>query len=432
MLCERERASEQTKLMEWYRSRVTVVYTQNRRFWADPDEADPVAVSPRVRSSSVPHTPQPNPLRDAPPIAALDVTSPKAKGAVFEYSGFPLIEEQVSLFEGDATVASSSATPRSPHALSQTHTATARNARIHSSLTRDGHPVAYLSLEKIGMASQSPLVSGSSRLGMTSRHLVVCVHGFGGNSFDLRQLSNYISLQQPRVLFMHSSSNEKKTNDSIQDMGERLAKEIIGFVRAEPTSIQQVSIIAHSLGGVVARAAISNPLLASLAPKFHTFVSISCPHLGYMYNHNSYSSKGLWLVLKMFRNARSLQQLALQDHRNFTETILYKLSEQRGLGLFNHVILLSSTEDGFVPYHSARMEIFPAAMKDPVHGPVYTAMANNIFSQMNNTHLVRLDVNFNHSAQGFNKAFGRAAHILFLDNARFCHMFASLYHDYFS
>jgi hypothetical protein len=49
-----------------------------------------------------------------------------------------------------------------------------------------------------------------------------------------------------------------------------------------------------------------------------------------------------------------------------------------GLGYFQNVILLSSQEDGFVPFHSARIELSQTALEDRKMGPACAAMANNI------------------------------------------------------
>jgi hypothetical protein len=46
--------------------------------------------------------------------------------------------------------------------------------------------------------------------------------------------------------------------------------------------------------------------------------------------------------------------------------------------LFNNVILLSTREDGFVPFHSARVELAPETATDKKLGKVYTEMVQNI------------------------------------------------------
>lgn len=80
-------------------------------------------------------------------------------------------------------------------------------------------------------------------------------------------------------------------------------------------------------------------------------------------------------------------------------------------------------QDGYVPYHSARIELCPAASSDNSRkGQVFTEMLNNCLDQMraptSETRIfIRCDVNFDQSAQGrnLNTMIGRAAHIEFLE-----------------
>ena len=54
-------------------------------------------------------------------------------------------------------------------------------------------------------------------------HLFVLIHGFQGNSFDMRLLKNNLSLVHPEALFLCSCSNEQSTEGDISGMGVRLA-----------------------------------------------------------------------------------------------------------------------------------------------------------------------------------------------------------------
>ena len=54
-------------------------------------------------------------------------------------------------------------------------------------------------------------------------HLFVLIHGFQGNSFDVRLLRNNLSLVHPEALFLCSCSNEDSTEGDISEMGVRLA-----------------------------------------------------------------------------------------------------------------------------------------------------------------------------------------------------------------
>ena len=64
------------------------------------------------------------------------------------------------------------------------------------------------------------------------------------------------------------------------------------------------------MGGIIIRAALVH--LSDLKDKMHLYMSLSSPHLGYMYNANKIIEAGLW-ILKRVRNSLSLQQLSMSD-----------------------------------------------------------------------------------------------------------------------
>ena len=73
----------------------------------------------------------------------------------------------------------------------------------------------------------------------------------------------------------------------------------------------------------------------------YTFMSLSSPHLGFMYNSNKIIDAGIW-ILKRWKKSISLQQLTMTDYKNIEQTFLYKLSLAKGLGWFKNVCLVSS------------------------------------------------------------------------------------------
>lgn len=81
-----------------------------------------------------------------------------------------------------------------------------------------------------------------------------------------------------------STSNENKTDGDIMEMGQRLATEVKLYVHNQCADVKlnKVSFIGHSLGGLIIRAAL--PYLAEFSDKFFTYISLSSPHLGYIYN----------------------------------------------------------------------------------------------------------------------------------------------------
>ena len=56
------------------------------------------------------------------------------------------------------------------------------------------------------------------------------VHGFQGNSYDMKLLKNHLNLLHPEAMFLCSSINEENTEGNIGEMGERLANEVITYI----------------------------------------------------------------------------------------------------------------------------------------------------------------------------------------------------------
>ena len=62
---------------------------------------------------------------------------------------------------------------------------------------------------------------------------------------------------------------------------------------------------------------------------------------------------------------------------------MYKLSENSNLHLFKSVLLAGSSQDKYVPIHSARVELCKSAVKDnSVVGEAYKEMVNNILGKV--------------------------------------------------
>jgi alpha-beta hydrolase superfamily lysophospholipase len=140
-------------------------------------------------------------------------------------------------------------------------------------------------------------------------------------------------------------------------MGKKLAEEIryyIGFSFANLDNLKKITFLAHSLGGLITRAAL--PLLDKYKDKMWSFISLSSPHFGYMYSDSNLISAGLW-VLKKWYGAKSLEQLSLSDNKNIKQCFLYRLAMTQGMEWFKNVMLISSYQDFYSPYESSRMEL---------------------------------------------------------------------------
>ncbi|XDV33895.1 hypothetical protein PO909_004141, partial [Leuciscus waleckii] len=200
-------------------------------------------------------------------------------------------------------------------------------------------------------------------------HLVVCVHGLDGNSADLRLVKTFIELGLPgsRLDFLMSERNQVDTFADFDTMTDRLMDEIIQHIQLYNLTINRISFIGHSLGNVIIRSVLTRPRFRCYLCKLHTFLSLSGPHLGTLYNNSTLVSTGLWLMQKL-KKSGSLLQLTFRDHTDPRQTFLYRLSKKPGLQFFKNVVLVASPQDRYVPFHSARIEMCRTALKDRTTG----------------------------------------------------------------
>lgn len=172
----------------------------------------------------------------------------------------------------------------------------------------------------------------------------------------MKMIKNNIALCFPEVMFLMSSANEDHTEGDINEMGVRLAQEINTHINqyCPGSSLGKISIIAHSLGGLISRAAL--PYLEEHRSKMYNFITLSSPHLGYMYNQSTIIDAGMWF-LKTWKKSLCLQQLRMTDETtgDLEKSFLFKLSQEKGLEWFKNIIFVSSYQDMYAPFDSARI-----------------------------------------------------------------------------
>ncbi|XP_072589965.1 protein FAM135B [Vulpes vulpes] len=257
-------------------------------------------------------------------------------------------------------------------------------------------------------------------------HLVVCVHGLDGNSADLRLVKTFIELGLPggKLDFLMSEKNQMDTFADFDTMTDRLLDEIIQHIQLYNLSISRISFIGHSLGNIIIRSVLTRPRFRYYLNKLHTFLSLSGPHLGTLYNNSTLVSTGLWLMQKL-KKSGSLLQLTFRDNADLRKCFLYQLSQKTGLQYFKNVVLVASPQDRYVPFHSARIEMCKTALKDRHTGPVYAEMINNLLRPLveaKDCTLIRHNV-FHALPNTANALIGRAAHIAVLDSELFLEKF---------
>ncbi|MBA0845384.1 hypothetical protein Goarm_023219, partial [Gossypium armourianum] len=235
-----------------------------------------------------------------------------------------------------------------------------------------------------------------------------------GHHLDLRLVRNQWLLIDSKIHFLMSEANEEKTSGDFRDMGLRLAHEVIAYVKKKMDKASRsgdlrnikLSFVGHSIGNIIIRAALAESTMEPYLRFLHTYVSLSGPHLGYLYSSNSLFKSGLWL-LKKLKGTQCIHQLTFTDDPDIRNTFFYKLCK-----------------DGYVPYHSARIESCRAASTDySKKGKAFLEMLNYCIDQIRaptceNRVFIRCDVNFDTSTYGknLNTLIGRAAHIEFLES----------------
>ncbi|CAE5962559.1 unnamed protein product [Arabidopsis arenosa] len=271
-----------------------------------------------------------------------------------------------------------------------------------------------------------------------------------GHHLDLRLVRNQWLLIDPKIEFLMSEANEEKTHGDFREMGQRLAQEVVSFLKRKKDRYSRqghlksikLSFVGHSIGNVIIRTAIADSLMEPYRKFLHTYLSLSGPHLGYLYSTNSLFNSGLWL-LKKLKSTQVIHQLTLTDDPDLRHTFFYKLCKQKTLENFKNIILLSSPQDGYVPYHSARIESCqPASFDSSKRGVAFLEMLNNCLDQIRGPvpeapHqqrvFMRCDVNFDMTVYGrnLNSFIGRAAHIEFLESDIFARFIMWSFQDLF-
>lgn len=148
------------------------------------------------------------------------------------------------------------------------------------------------------LASQLPYfhISDEYRtFSLNGLHLIVCVHGLDGNSADLRLMRTYLELGLPgaHLEFLMSERNQGDTFSDFDTMTDRLVAEILFHIETCGLRPARISFVAHSLGTIIVRSALTRPKMRPFLSLLHTFLSLSGPHLGTLYNNSGLVNMGM-------------------------------------------------------------------------------------------------------------------------------------------
>ncbi len=134
----------------------------------------------------------------------------------------------------------------------------------------------------------------SVSLDSNGTHLIICVHGLDGNSGDLRLMKTYLELCLPtcQLDFLMSSANHSSTFDDIDIMVKQLIEEIDTHIERYALKAKRISFIGHSLGNLIIRATVSHPRFERYRNLLYTYLSLSGPHLGTLFNTSGLVNTG--------------------------------------------------------------------------------------------------------------------------------------------
>lgn len=219
------------------------------------------------------------------------------------------------------------------------------------------------------------------------KHLVVLVHGYGGSHFDMSPYKNFLSMIIPHSVFLASKCNEEMEGKKIREMGKDLANEVRGAIKGH-SNVTKVSFIGHSLGGVISRAALI--FLEEFRTMMFSFVSLSSPHLGTVKNSSFLVNTGMFFLNKIKKDSVIIE-LQMNDSEKPRESFLYKLAQEDKLHWFNNLILVSSPQDSYVPYLSARIQPTKPNSNSKTN-KVLQEMSGFIWQKVASDMIVRVDV----------------------------------------
>jgi triacylglycerol esterase/lipase EstA (alpha/beta hydrolase family) len=178
-------------------------------------------------------------------------------------------------------------------------------------------------------------------------HFIILVHGFQASRQDFIILKNCLEIRFKTKVFI-STCNEGRTDDDIEIQGRRLALELQRYLNdSTPTSNYKLSFIGHSMGGVIIRTALC--YLQNVDQHLYSFISLSAPHLGYLYEPSAHIQAGLWFM-NTWNKAVSIEQICLRDKEDLKQCFMCKLSRTKTLDKFEKIALVGSTQDKYVPF----------------------------------------------------------------------------------
>lgn len=136
--------------------------------------------------------------------------------------------------------------------------------------------------------------------------VVVVVGGYKGKLHD-------VTVQQRWRLFFFS---KPPTQAPSYSLSERCLSSVQSF-------------IGHSLGNIIIRSVLTRPRFRCYLPKLHTFLSLSGPHLGTLYNNSTLVSTGEAAASLRVGSVRCISMVRAPQQRLSSSLLSFSLAMQK-------------------------------------------------------------------------------------------------------
>mmetsp|Transcript_5311 Transcript_5311/g.12909 ORF Transcript_5311/g.12909 Transcript_5311/m.12909 type:complete len:457 (+) Transcript_5311:252-1622(+) len=216
------------------------------------------------------------------------------------------------------------------------------------------------------------------------RHLLVLVHGLTGMPNDLGCLQKVIEEEadvEEREILIHATDvNIGKTHDGVEAGGCRVAEDV-AQVAAQYPSLERISMIGFSLGGIYTRYAVAKLFdrgtgkIAGLSPA--VLMTVASPHLGVRsFGFYRFAPKELHFIAQ-FVAGRTGMDMMLVDGENGQEPLLLRMSKDtselpflEALRVFEQRVLYANCQhDLMVPYGTAALDTTMRKVVDNAFAP---------------------------------------------------------------
>ncbi|GIX63565.1 DNA-damage inducible protein [Babesia caballi] len=221
------------------------------------------------------------------------------------------------------------------------------------------------------------------------RHLVVLVHGYHGYPVTMRFFRFTLSAYARRTDVLVSRFFFEDAECPIEEKATLLAREIDIHIRRKigKHRLARISFIAHSMGGLVVRAAIRH--MDEYRDLLHALVSLSTPHVGVTRMPNKVFEAGCWIYASCVRST-CLRQMMLSDEDSVDECLLYKMSGDACISGFKSLKLVGILQDHISPAYSCLLD--PSLLSD--HDSTVELMCSRLMDKLRDLQVDRFYVDY--------------------------------------